>query len=149
MFNCFIAEIRKIHLDKVKTNMLDILSMILDEDDKICRQLQLDLLAIWREELVVSPCAYKLAKGLIEQKIERFRGEMTEKELISLGLQPNGDEGKDVEERDGMTHEERAETTALNAPVIVDGDSKKENGFQSAKVHDMEEESIAIGRRRK
>ncbi|GLJ11558.1 hypothetical protein SUGI_0171080 [Cryptomeria japonica] len=78
MFNCFIVEIRKHHSDKDKINMFDILSMILDEDNDICRQLQLDVLAIWREELVVSPCAYKLAKGLIEQKIERFRGQITD-----------------------------------------------------------------------
>ncbi|GLJ26618.1 hypothetical protein SUGI_0517170 [Cryptomeria japonica] len=86
IFNYSIVEIKNRHSDKVKTNMFDILSMILDEDDDICKQLQLHLLAIWREELVVSPCAYKLAKWLIEQKIESFRGQMTEKELISLFL---------------------------------------------------------------
>ncbi|XP_059068575.1 sister chromatid cohesion protein PDS5 homolog C-like [Cryptomeria japonica] len=90
MFNCFIAEIKKRHSDKVKTNMFDILSMILDEDDDIYRKLKSDLLAIWREELVVSPCAYKFSKRLIEQKIERFREQMTEKELISMGLQVSG-----------------------------------------------------------
>ncbi|GLJ15580.1 hypothetical protein SUGI_0256080 [Cryptomeria japonica] len=39
MFNCFIAETRKHHSEKAKTNMFDILSMILDEDDDIYRQL--------------------------------------------------------------------------------------------------------------
>ncbi|GLJ06598.1 hypothetical protein SUGI_0042770 [Cryptomeria japonica] len=76
MFNCVIAEIRKCHSDKVKRYMFNILSMILDEDDDICRKLKTDLLAIWREELVVSPCAYKFSKRLFEQKTERFREQM-------------------------------------------------------------------------
>lgn len=62
--------------------------MILDEDDDICKQLQSDLLAIWRKEL--APCAYEFSKGLIEQKIGRFREQMTGRELISMGLQVLG-----------------------------------------------------------
>ncbi|GLJ36947.1 hypothetical protein SUGI_0747310 [Cryptomeria japonica] len=84
IFTYFIVGKR--HSNKVKTYMFDTLSMILDEEDDICRMLQSDLLAIWREELVVSPRAYKLAKGLIEHKVERFKGQMSKRELISLGF---------------------------------------------------------------
>ncbi|GLJ45395.1 hypothetical protein SUGI_0955770 [Cryptomeria japonica] len=70
--------------------MQTILSSIVDEDDDICKQLQLDLLAIWRKEHNISPMAYEFSKGLIEQKIERFKKQMTENELISMGLQDTG-----------------------------------------------------------
>ncbi|GLJ08631.1 hypothetical protein SUGI_0092670 [Cryptomeria japonica] len=36
MFQCFITEIRQHHPNKVKTDIFDILSMILDENDIVC-----------------------------------------------------------------------------------------------------------------
>lgn len=50
LFNYFISRIRKHHSDSVKTSMFNILSLILDEDEDVCKQLQLDLLFIWRRE---------------------------------------------------------------------------------------------------
>ncbi|GLJ24258.1 hypothetical protein SUGI_0462510 [Cryptomeria japonica] len=86
MFQCFIAEIRKRHPNKVKTDMFDTLSTILDENDTICEQLQFDLLDIWRLELHVSASAYDFARSLIELNIEKFRERLTSKELVMWGL---------------------------------------------------------------
>ncbi|GLJ07342.1 hypothetical protein SUGI_0064820 [Cryptomeria japonica] len=86
MFNCFIVEIRKRHPDKVKSNMFNILSMILDENDDVCMQLRSDLLDIWRRELHVSAATYDLSRSLVELKIDKFREQFTTEELITLGL---------------------------------------------------------------
>lgn len=70
--------------------MQTIMSLILDEDDNICKQLHSDLLAIWTKEHKISPIAYELSKGLIKLKIENFNKHMTENELNSKGLQVAG-----------------------------------------------------------
>lgn len=70
--------------------MLTIMPLILDENDDIYRQLRLDLLAIWRMEQNVSPIAYEFSRSLVEQKIEKFREQLTEEELNSLKLQVKG-----------------------------------------------------------
>ncbi|GLJ44367.1 hypothetical protein SUGI_0929800 [Cryptomeria japonica] len=87
MFQCFIAEIRKRHPNKVKTDIFDILSMILDENDIVCEQLRSDLLHIWRTELRVSATAYDFPRSLIELKIEKFREQLNSEELVMWGLQ--------------------------------------------------------------
>jgi hypothetical protein len=90
MFQCFFAKIRKYHAGNVITAMQIILSLILDEEDDISKQLISNLLAIWRKEQVVSPIAHELSKGLVEQKIEKIKYQLTEEELISLGLHVTG-----------------------------------------------------------
>ena len=49
-----------------------------------------NLLAVWRKEQVVSPIAHELSKGLVEQQIEKIKYQLTEEELILLGLQVIG-----------------------------------------------------------
>ncbi|XP_057821645.2 sister chromatid cohesion protein PDS5 homolog C-like [Cryptomeria japonica] len=87
MFQCLIAEIRKRHPNKLKTDMFDILSMILDENDTVCKQLRYNLLDIWRTKLHVSATAYDFARSFIELKIEKFREQLTSEELVMWGLQ--------------------------------------------------------------
>ena len=90
MFQCFFAKIRKYHAGNVITTMPTILSLILDEEDDISQQLLTNLLAIWRKEQVVSPIAHELSKGLVKHKIEKIKYQLTEEELILLGLQVIG-----------------------------------------------------------
>ncbi|GLJ10891.1 hypothetical protein SUGI_0137390 [Cryptomeria japonica] len=66
IFQYFVAIIREHHPDKVKTYMFDILSMILDENDGVCKQLRFDLLDIWRRELHVSTASYNISRSLVE-----------------------------------------------------------------------------------
>ncbi|GLJ54571.1 hypothetical protein SUGI_1172100 [Cryptomeria japonica] len=86
MFHCFIVVIRKCHLDKVRSDMFDILSMILDQNDEVCKQLWSDLLGNWRRKLHVSTVAYNLTSCLVERKIEKFNEVLTKEEIRSLGF---------------------------------------------------------------
>ncbi|GLJ36777.1 hypothetical protein SUGI_0741380 [Cryptomeria japonica] len=131
MFHCFIAEIRKRHPNKVKTNMFDILSMILDENDTVCKQLRSELLDIWRSELHVSAAAYDFSRSLVELKIEKFREQLTTEELISWGLQVS----PSLQVRINPNVDE--EVSALITPITLPEESRKDNELLS-----VEEEFI-------
>jgi len=47
-------------------------------------------LAIWRKGQGFSPAAHKLLKILLEWNKAKFKGELDEKEMISLGFQAPG-----------------------------------------------------------
>lgn len=49
--------------------MQTIMSVILDEDDDTYKQLQSNLLIVWRKEQAISPIAYEFSKNLVEHKI--------------------------------------------------------------------------------
>lgn len=74
----------------MKTCIKTILSLILDEDNDICKQLQSELLAIWRGEIKYSPVACELSAELIKLQAEKFKNLLTENEQVSLGLQVAG-----------------------------------------------------------
>lgn len=68
MFQCFF-NVRRHHPDTVIAHMQSILSSCMRDHETICRELQTKLLSIWRREQLVSPAAYELAQGLVEQNI--------------------------------------------------------------------------------
>ena len=72
IFQCFF-KIRRHHPDTIIAHMQFILSSCMRDHDTIGRELQTRLLSIWRREQLVSPVAYKLAQGLVEQNIGLFR----------------------------------------------------------------------------
>ncbi|GLJ23322.1 hypothetical protein SUGI_0441250 [Cryptomeria japonica] len=86
MFQCLLTEIRKHYPNNVRVFMQIIMSIILDEDDDICKKLQSNLLPIWRKKKAISPIAYELCKNLVKHKIEKFKELLTKEELTSLGL---------------------------------------------------------------
>ena len=86
MFQCFLKKIKKHRLDKVRVCMQIIMSLILNDNDKLL----LDLLAIFQKEQAISPIAYRVCKRLIDHKIETFQKHTTKNELISMGLQAAG-----------------------------------------------------------
>ena len=73
MFKCFLTEIEQHHPNNVRAYMQTIMSLILDEVANIYKQLQSNLLTIWRKKHNISPVTYDFSKGTIEQKIERFK----------------------------------------------------------------------------
>ncbi|KAH9329864.1 hypothetical protein KI387_001972, partial [Taxus chinensis] len=87
LFDCFISGIKKCHSDKVKVDMFNMLFEILDEDYDVCKRLRFDLLDIWRGEKHASTATYDLIRRLVEQKIEKFKEQLTAGELTSFGLQ--------------------------------------------------------------
>ena len=53
--------------------------------ETIGQELQTQLLSIWRRERLVSPAAYELAQGLVEQNIEFLRRQLTREEQLQFG----------------------------------------------------------------
>ena len=53
--------------------------------DAIFRELQSQLLSVWKREQLVSPAAYELTERLVEQNIVLFRRQLTKEELLRLG----------------------------------------------------------------
>ena len=81
MFQCFF-RIRRHHPDTIIAHMQSILSACMRNHETIDRELQTRLLSIWRREQMVSPAAYELAQGLVEQNIEFLRRQLTREELL-------------------------------------------------------------------
>ncbi|GLJ29911.1 hypothetical protein SUGI_0591330 [Cryptomeria japonica] len=140
MFHCFIAIIRKCHPDKVKIDMLDILSMILDEKDDVCKQMRYDLINIWRRKMHISAIAFDLLRSLVELKIERFREQLTTKELISWGLQvlPS------LQVRNNLDVDK--EVSMLITPITLLMASKKDNDIHLDKEEIMESITTSEGK---
>ncbi|GLJ13045.1 hypothetical protein SUGI_0204020 [Cryptomeria japonica] len=132
MFQCFIAEIKKRHPNKVKTDMFDILSMILDENDTVCEQLRSDLLDIWRIELHVSAIAYDFARSLIE----KFMEQLTSEELVMWGLQVS----PTLEVRDNPDVDGNVST--MNTPITLPEVNNKGNDCHTAEEEYMELDSF-------
>ena len=65
--------------------MQSILSSYMRDHETICRKLQIRLLSIWRRKRLVSPAAYELAQGLVEQNIEFLRRQLTREERLQFG----------------------------------------------------------------
>jgi sister-chromatid-cohesion protein PDS5 len=86
IFQCFFAKIRKYHAENVITTIQTIFYLVLDEENDISRHILSNLFSIGRKEQVVSPISHELSKGLVEQKIENIKYQLTEEELISLCL---------------------------------------------------------------
>ena len=84
MFQCFF-NIRRHHPDTVITHMQFMLLSCMRDRDVIFRELQTRLLSIWRREQLVSPAAYELAQGLVQQNIELFKRQFTREELLQFG----------------------------------------------------------------
>lgn len=84
MFQCFFS-IRRHHPDTVIAHMQSILSSCMRDHETISRKLQTWLLSIWRRKQLVSPAAYELAQGLVEQNIGLFRRQLTREELLQFG----------------------------------------------------------------
>ena len=80
MFQCFLKKIKKHRSDKVRVFMQIIMSLILNDNDKLL----LDLLAISWKERAISPIAYRVSKRFIDHKIETFQKHTTKNELISI-----------------------------------------------------------------
>ena len=83
MFRCFFS-IRKHHPDIIIAHMQSILSSCMGHDETICRKLQTKLLNIWRRKRLVSPAAYELAQGLVEQNIEFLGRQLTREERLQF-----------------------------------------------------------------
>ncbi|GLJ07100.1 hypothetical protein SUGI_0058260 [Cryptomeria japonica] len=103
------------HPNRVKTDMFDILSMILDEN------------------VVVS---YDFSRSLVELKIGKFREQLTTVELISWGLQVSSS----LQVRINPNVDEKV--SALITPITLPEESKKDNDYLSVKEEFMELESI-------
>ena len=84
MFQCFFS-IRRHHPDTVIAHMQSILSSCMRDHETIGRELQTRLLSVWRREQLVSPAAYELAQGLVEQNIEFLRRQLTREERLQFG----------------------------------------------------------------
>lgn len=83
MFQCFFNS-KEHHPNNVKTNMLNILSLVVRECDVICKQLQYKLLAIWRKEQIVSLISYELAERLVAQNMRLFKRQLAKEELMRM-----------------------------------------------------------------
>ena len=81
MFQCFF-NIRRHHPDTIIAHMQSILLSCMRDHGTIGRELRTRLLSIWRREQLVSPAAYELAQGLVEQNIGLIRRQLTREELL-------------------------------------------------------------------